>query len=185
MIPNRLEKYFESSAIAFFEEATASKASVTSITEISMQSHDCIMAIVGFTSAQMKGTIRLATNTQNLFRSHPQIAQGLDIEESDLANWAAEILNQILDRFKDRLLPLGFHIELSSSTLVKGSRLTFADHRGGYIFRDLATQSGLHFSLGLNVNFETNYNPSYLDTCDTNDEVPLRECALYVQQQMN
>jgi CheY-specific phosphatase CheX len=87
---------------------------------------DGILAIIGFGGAQMRGSLVLSANCGMLRTSFP-VKQAPGAGEGPcpehLQDWAGELANQLLGRFKYRLLGHGITLQLGTPTTVSGLEL--------------------------------------------------------------
>ena len=72
---------------------------------------------LGFSGEQIRGTLVLATSQEPLGRTTP-------IQGSSHHEWIAELANQLLGRIKNKLLPHGVTLHLSTPIVLRG------DYRG-------------------------------------------------------
>lgn len=72
--------------------------------------------VVGFTGDQMRGTLLLATSQEPLGRTSPT-------SDSSLREWIAELSNQLLGRVKNRLIPHGVELHLSTPIVLRGQHI--------------------------------------------------------------
>jgi hypothetical protein len=73
--------------------------------------------VVGFTSDQMRGSILLAATREPLGRTSP-------VNDTSLREWIAELSNQLLGRFKNKLVSRGVNLHVSTPVVLRGVRLT-------------------------------------------------------------
>jgi hypothetical protein len=72
---------------------------------------DILAAFVGFGSDNVRGSFTLLGQPRVFARLHPVPAEG---NKRDLADWARELANQAVGRFKNRVLGYGLDIAISS-----------------------------------------------------------------------
>ncbi|MET0386533.1 MAG: chemotaxis protein CheX [Polyangiales bacterium] len=72
--------------------------------------------VVGFSGDQLRGAVLLATSREPLGRTSPS-------SDSSLREWIAELANQLLGRIKNRLLPRGVTIHLSTPIVLRGAHI--------------------------------------------------------------
>lgn len=72
--------------------------------------------VVGFTGDQMRGTLLLATSSEPLGRTSPA-------SDASLREWIAELSNQLLGRIKNRLIPRGVELHLSTPVVLRGQHI--------------------------------------------------------------
>jgi CheY-specific phosphatase CheX len=73
--------------------------------------------VIGFTGDQMRGSIVLAATREPLGRTAP-------VSDASLREWIAELSNQLLGRFKNKLVPRGVVLHVSTPVVLRGVRLT-------------------------------------------------------------
>lgn len=76
-----------------------------------------LAGVIGYTSESIRGTLLMGLSTGPLERSRPSA-------ESPLADWAAELANQLVGRFKNRLLRYGVEASISTPLVIRGDRIT-------------------------------------------------------------
>ncbi len=81
------------------------------------------LAVIGFAGKQMRGALVLFLYPGVLRASYPTPGE---VDEEDLLAWAGELSNQLLGRFKNKLLTRGVTIDLSTPTAMSGQGLRFA-----------------------------------------------------------
>jgi len=69
--------------------------------------------VLGFSGEQMRGTLLLATSREPLGRTSPT-------SDASLREWIAELANQLLGRIKNRLIPHGVTLHLSTPLVLRG-----------------------------------------------------------------
>ena len=72
--------------------------------------------VVGFTGEQMRGSVLLATSREPLGRTSPT-------NEASFREWIAELSNQLLGRVKNKLIPRGVTLHLSTPIVLRGQHL--------------------------------------------------------------
>lgn len=73
--------------------------------------------VVGFSGEQLRGTLLLATSREPLGRTSPTT-------DASLREWIAELSNQLLGRIKNRLLPRGVVLFLSTPVVLRGEHIS-------------------------------------------------------------
>jgi hypothetical protein len=96
------------------------------------QSTNCHAAFIGFGGERIRGALTLATALTLLERTHPTSGGG-PLAEADAVDWCAELLNQLVGRFKNRLLHAGTSIELSVPQGLVADRLRLAQGSRGQL----------------------------------------------------
>jgi hypothetical protein len=84
---------------------------------------DSTFAVIGFAGKQMRGSLVLFLYPGILRASYPTPG---DVSDEDLLGWAGELSNQLIGRFKNKLLTRGVTIDLSTPTAMSGHGLRFA-----------------------------------------------------------
>ncbi len=84
--------------------------------------HD-VAGTIGFTSPELRGAVLLTARREVLARAWPVELRTRVPSEDDVADWAGELINQLLGRVKNALVPYGLTIEQSMPTVVTGWRL--------------------------------------------------------------
>jgi hypothetical protein len=72
--------------------------------------------VVGFTGEQMRGSVLLATSREPLGRTSPT-------SDASYREWIAELANQLLGRVKNKLIPRGVTLHLSTPIVLRGHHL--------------------------------------------------------------
>lgn len=73
--------------------------------------------VIGFTGDQMRGSILLATTREPLGRTAP-------VSDTSFREWIAELVNQLLGRFKNKLVSRGVVLHVSTPVVLRGVHLT-------------------------------------------------------------
>lgn len=106
---------------------------------------DGILAIIGFGGADMRGSLVLSANCGMLRSSFP-VKQRVDADPGPcpehLQDWAGELANQLLGRFKSRLLAHGITLQLGTPTTVSGLELRVRSCGGELQSKPLFLYSG-------------------------------------------
>jgi CheY-specific phosphatase CheX len=81
-----------------------------------------VAASIGFTSPQAQGAILMTTRKDIVATAWPRELRKGDREptEREACDWAGELVNQLLGRVKNALLPYGLTLEQSTPTVVTG-----------------------------------------------------------------
>jgi hypothetical protein len=72
--------------------------------------------VVGFSGEQMRGSVLLATSREPLGRTSPT-------NDASFREWIAELSNQLLGRVKNKLIPRGVTLHLSTPIVLRGHHL--------------------------------------------------------------
>jgi CheY-specific phosphatase CheX len=76
-----------------------------------------VVAVLGFTGAELRGSVMLALSEEALMASR----QTKDARAQD---WIAELANQLVGRIKNQLLGYGTEIALSTPLVIRGDRIS-------------------------------------------------------------
>ncbi len=76
-----------------------------------------MVAVIGFLSDHLNGTIALGSNQQTINASCP-------LDDFDLSDWANELTNQLAGHFKRLLLRYGLNISINTPMALQGSDLS-------------------------------------------------------------
>lgn len=77
--------------------------------------------VVGFSGEQMRGSLLLATSREPLGRTSPT-------SDASFREWIAELSNQLLGRIKNKLIPRGVTLHLSTPIVLRGQHLAPIPH---------------------------------------------------------
>jgi CheY-specific phosphatase CheX len=80
------------------------------------------VGILGFTGGEVRGTVMLGL-TDDILRLHCGLECGEAIPRSLARDWVGELANQLLGRLKNRLMPYGATIYLSTPVTLTGQRI--------------------------------------------------------------
>jgi chemotaxis protein CheX len=92
--------------------------------------------VIGFTGADLRGTLLIATTFEIIARARPDELQKRLLSKDSAADWimvrdwVGELTNQVLGRIKNRLRPHGVSFDVSPPTALSGPALTFAAPKG-------------------------------------------------------
>jgi len=81
--------------------------------------HD-VAASIGFTAPRVQGAILMTTRKDIVANAWPRELRHRDPSEREACDWAGELVNQLLGRVKNALLPFGLTLEQSTPTVVTG-----------------------------------------------------------------
>jgi CheY-specific phosphatase CheX len=119
-----LDSVVEGAALALFESVGAPLEKVQAVA----RSSDDIGASIGFTSSGLRGALVLISTRQLIKRVLPEEVRRNATDEH-IADWMGELANQLLGRIKNKLLPLGVALEMSTPTVIFGLDLASKDTR--------------------------------------------------------
>ena len=85
--------------------------------QTSTQKDNCeLVGFIGFTNPELRGAFALAIE-------RPPVAMG--IEASSASDWVGELSNQLLGRFKNKLLAYGVVLEMSTPIAMAGREISW------------------------------------------------------------
>ncbi len=84
--------------------------------------HD-VAGSIGFTSQTIRGAVLLTARRDVLAHAWPVELRDRVPSDRDVCDWTGELVNQLLGRVKNALVPFGLTIEQSTPTVVTGWRL--------------------------------------------------------------
>lgn len=92
-----------------------------------------LAGVIGFTAAQLRGSLVVSASTEDLASMGPSV-------EDDLAlrDWAGELANQLLGRLKNKLLAFGVVLSITPPVVVRGFRLDVSAAKGTKCIRAAA-----------------------------------------------
>lgn len=164
MLPKRFTEIFDQSTTGFFRDNCQAQATVTHVPELKLASTDSIIATVGFSCDIAKGVLLVVGQANSLRASHPMVAMGAAVSESDLCDWAGEIANQTLGRYKNALLPYGIVLNMSVPTVIKGNEMRLANQfRGERYLCNVRMGSELVLGFGIDIEFARGFDVSVID----------------------
>lgn len=82
-----------------------------------------VMAFVGFTGRELRGTLVLDASKALLERSYPAGAPGVTTADEDLCDWSGEITNLLLGQVKRELSGRGVTIQLSTPVVISSEAM--------------------------------------------------------------
>ncbi|MGO8992491.1 MAG: chemotaxis protein CheX [Polyangiaceae bacterium] len=118
----RIDSLVESAARALFESHGLSLGELQGEATEAPDDHD-IAASIGFTSPQVQGAILMTTRKVLVARAWPRELRHREPSEREVCDWAGELVNQLLGRIKNALLPFGLVLEQSTPTVVVGKHV--------------------------------------------------------------
>lgn len=74
-------------------------------------------AVIGFSGTTLSGALMIAADPEPIHKSRPT-------PEASDRDWIAELSNQLLGRFKNRLLGYGVEVYASTPVVLRGERIT-------------------------------------------------------------
>jgi hypothetical protein len=115
-----IEKVVNDACLSLFEDY-ALPLRRTHEGEFAADSELLYCGVVGYSGDQMRGTLLLATSREPLGRTSPTT-------DASLREWIAELTNQLLGRIKNKLLPRGVTLHLSTPIVLRGQHLAPMPH---------------------------------------------------------
>jgi hypothetical protein len=109
-----IEKAVSESCLSLFEHYALPLVRVNMLTD---EAELLFCGVVGFSGDQMRGTLLLATSREPLGRTSPTT-------DASLREWIAELSNQLLGRVKNRLIPRGVTLHLSTPIVLRGQHIS-------------------------------------------------------------
>jgi CheY-specific phosphatase CheX len=84
--------------------------------------HD-VACSIGFTAPEMRGALLMTARKDVFTRAWPAELKNRVPTEREVCDWAGELVNQLLGRVKNALVPLGLALQQSTPTVVTGRYL--------------------------------------------------------------
>ena len=84
--------------------------------------HD-VAGSIGFTAAEIRGAVLMTARKEVLARAWPAELRHRVPTDRDVYDWTGELVNQLLGRVKNALVPFGLCLEQSTPTVVTGWHL--------------------------------------------------------------
>jgi hypothetical protein len=84
--------------------------------------HD-VACSIGFTAPEMHGAVVMTGRKDILARTWPAELRDREPSEAEICDWSGELVNQLLGRVKNALVPFGIALEQSTPTVVTGWHL--------------------------------------------------------------
>ena len=118
----RLDSLVEAATRGLFESLGLTVGELQGEASPSPDDHD-IAACIGFTAPQVQGAILMTTRKVLVARAWPRELRHRDPSDREVCDWAGELVNQLLGRVKNALLPYGLALEQSTPTVVTGKHV--------------------------------------------------------------
>jgi chemotaxis protein CheX len=118
----RIDTIVESSARALFGTHDMPLGERATDFGVTPGDHD-VAGSIGFTSKDLRGAVLMTARRDVLARAWPAELRDRVPSDRDVCDWAGELVNQLLGRVKNALVPYGLAIEQSTPTVVTGWRL--------------------------------------------------------------
>ncbi len=176
MIPVRASKAFEQSLEGFFEECFGVPV-VTHPTEtrLPIPIQD-VCASIAFNSDKLNGYLFLSTTLATLKASNPLVAMGEEVNEEELQEWAGEMVNQTLGRFRHLLLPYDVSIELSIPTVIQGPS-SIKHTSGEALIRQISLPDNNLIDCVITMDFSSGFDAASMDAAGPQEDLYWEEGA--------
>jgi CheY-specific phosphatase CheX len=109
----------ESAARALFETHGLTLGALRADFGVTPEDHD-VASSVGFTGPEIRGAILMTTRQDLVELAWPEELRHQAPSERDVCDWAGELVNQLVGRVKNALVPFGLALEQSTPTVVTG-----------------------------------------------------------------
>ena len=116
-----IETTVSESCISLFEDYSLPLRRVTTGQVDDEDAELLYCGVVGFSGEQMRGSLLLATSREPLGRTSPT-------NDASFREWIAELANQLLGRVKNKLIPRGVTLHLSTPIVLRGQHLAPIPH---------------------------------------------------------
>jgi chemotaxis protein CheX len=118
----QLDALVEAAARALFESHGLTLGELQGEGIAPPDNHD-IAASIGFTAPQVQGAILMTTRKDLVAKAWPKELRHREPSEREVCDWAGELVNQLLGRVKNALVPFGLTLEQSTPTVVVGKHV--------------------------------------------------------------
>ncbi|MCX6130928.1 MAG: chemotaxis protein CheX [Proteobacteria bacterium] len=106
-------------------------------------------SVLGYSGDLIKGSLVVSCEKQLLDKSHPNLAMGMPVDESDLLDWVGEMTNQLLGRIKNKISGIGIKFSMSTPTTVTGKSMQIKPDKDGFTIAN--TYSGPYGDLAIQL----------------------------------
>lgn len=131
-----------------------------------------LVAVIGFSGDLLRGAVGLTGTREALRATHPATLAGETTNPEQLDDWLAEMVNQLLGRFKAHLHRRGVGIWMSTPLLLRGLSLSVASS-GDQVHRYELVLSGGHvFTFWLDLNADAGLTLGEIAEGDANTPNP-------------
>ena len=86
-----------------------------------------IGSVVGFGGWQIRGSLSVRAGVEFFLETHPSFKHKADCPEPDLLDWAGEMTNLALGRFKNNMLPHGLDFQVTVPVSILRGNMMDAD----------------------------------------------------------
>jgi chemotaxis protein CheX len=118
----RIDAVVESAALALFATHGLTLGQRADASCIAPGDHD-VASSIGFTSVSLRGAVLLTARKDVVARAWPSELRHRTPAERDVLDWAGELVNQLLGRVKNALVPFGMALEQGTPTVIVGRHL--------------------------------------------------------------
>jgi|HubBroStandDraft_2_1064218.scaffolds.fasta_scaffold22210_2 hypothetical protein len=119
---DRIDAIVESSARALFGSHGLKLGERSGVLRATPDDHD-IAGSIGFTAPELRGAVLMTARKDVLARAWPTELRHRVPTDRDVYDWSGELVNQLLGRVKNALVPFGLSLEQSTPTVVTGWHL--------------------------------------------------------------
>jgi hypothetical protein len=110
-----IEATVSEACISLFEDYSLPLARMR-VADVESATDFLYCGVVGFSGAQMRGSLLLATTREPLGRTSPTT-------DASFREWIAELANQLIGRVKNKLIARGVTLHLSTPIVLRGEHL--------------------------------------------------------------
>jgi chemotaxis protein CheX len=118
----RIDAVIESATRALFASHGLTVGKASDGSSGTPDDHD-VASSVGFTSTSLRGAVLLTARMDVVALAGPAELRHRTPAERDVLDWAGELVNQLLGRVKNALVPFGMALEQGTPTVVTGRHL--------------------------------------------------------------
>ncbi len=115
----RIDVLVESAARGLFDTHGLRLGDLRDAFDEAPKDHD-VACSIGFTSHELHGAVLMTARKDVVARAWPEELRERAPSEREVCDWAGELVNQLLGRVKNALVPFGLVLEQSTPTVVTG-----------------------------------------------------------------
>ncbi len=115
----QIDALVESAARALFATHGLTLGTLRMDFGLTPEDHD-VASSVGFTGPEIRGALLMTTRKDIVELAWPSELRHQSPTERDVCDWAGELVNQLVGRVKNGLVPFGLVLEQSTPTVVTG-----------------------------------------------------------------
>jgi chemotaxis protein CheX len=115
----RIDRLVECAARALFSTQGLHIGAMRGSFEEKPADHD-VACSIGFTAPEIRGALLMTARKDLFARAWPAELRSRVPSDREVCDWAGELVNQLLGRVKNALLPLGLALQQSTPTVVTG-----------------------------------------------------------------